>query len=218
MARPQKMKTDKEKWQDYFPISSDNLPNWAEEQYKLDKEIEPDEIFNPIEARALYISQFGDESHADLLELLIAGEEAASSSKINKVIEIIDLCYPKNGLKKGEKLRTASDEAIARARFLRLCLAKLLRHFKFPAVIRNDIDILLAGYPIRVEEKKRNAQKVLLAHPDISYGQISDLIYDEFQTQVNTSDLSQWVKANIVIDPHKASRPPDPKQAWDIGE
>lgn len=160
--------------------------------------------FRYLVERAKYIGQFGTKGDADFLATLIRGEEAHSADEIAEIYEIIDAFYPKESLKFGEKVATASPAACVRARFLALALGRILELNRFPKTLRNDLSVLLSAFPIQISESRARAQRELEDDEVAFYQTIAD------RAQVDRNDLYQWRRAGIVIDPREGRRPSGP--------
>jgi hypothetical protein len=201
MSRPEKHKPDKG---EYLP--KDLPPAWVLKDAE-DSTYEEEASFKFLEARTKYIKGNEDEKIDHLLPMLIAAEEAIFLKEICELYELIDEYYPNTPLKIGERVLTASPDARARARFLNLVLGRILQLKNFPATLRNDLSVLLSAFPIEVSESRVRAQQKLVANPTLSIRAVADL------AEVDQSDLSQWIKAGLVIDPsegQRTNRPPRP--------
>ena len=207
MARKLELRPDKNDWNEYLPGSPP--PEWMDSATKINEK----EAFNPVLARALYISEFGTKADSQFLELLIASEEMQAAESLAEAFEIAYTCYPEDGLRAGERVSLASPSAKTRARFLRILMSKLLETLRVPSVIRRDLDILLAGYHIKTEENKKRVQQLLIDNPSLSYGEMSRMTETAAgeAVKIDKSDLSQQVIAGLLLDPHKEARPSEPE-------
>ena len=203
MSRPNEPKVDKG---DYYPDGP--APEWMVVPAEETSAQSP--TFQYLVERAKYVEQFGDDLGRPLMDLLIEGERIKSLDDLGEIYEAIDIFYPKQSLKYGERPVTASQEAVARARFLRMALGRIFELMKFPSVLRHDLSVLLSAFPINISEPRARAQHEMEGDLNASYRVVAD------RAHVDQSDLSQWAKAGIVIDPNEGRRrrcPPRSRRA-----
>ena len=197
MARAHKSKPDKDAYGDWF--SEDDPPAWLQ---KITDENPHDvpSTFNYFVARAKYAQPFADESNENRLELLIASDEIATACTLPQLIELAHEHYPRHLLEPDEKRYAASLDAKVKARFILTFLKQLLIFDNAPAAMAHDLAILLESFHINVSEIRANVQRIILENKRLSQNKIAE------QAGVNPSDLSQWLKSGLIIDPYSRLR------------
>lgn len=187
-------------------IIEENLPTTGMPDFMvrhIEDELQRGESrFNILEARSKYVRTVGGAGHDEgRLDLLVAGEEATHAKSTDEIMEIINENYPSLELEIGDKRYQACLDARVKAKFLDLALNRYLEIAGMPARVINDLHKLLSSFFLAVSEGRARAQRTLLLYSKLSLSQIAH------KADVNQSDLSQWLKANHVIDPYAEGRP-----------
>lgn len=171
--------------------------------------------FNYLVERAKYSREFGNEGHEDRLTMLVMAEQAHKADDLGEIYEIIDCFYPRVPLQGRQSRKDTLFETQVRARFLNLVLGRMLKLIKAPKVLAQDLNSLLSDFPIEVAEQRARAQRELERDHHASIRAIAKRVTDQGKA-LNQSDLTQWIKAGLVIDPNEGKRAnsvPRPRRA-----